>query len=170
MVKVVFTKGAGGRYWSHVHRRDGVVLLLPGYDRKFRIPHDLAHFATERQLGLSDGVFGSLFAGAVFENMSVVAGRVRHDARQRSERILREHAKSGGIGTAEVLAGVVHHAVEGDVRARLFDDARVEWGIIRQEPFPYTAAQFRDAADTLAALATRWDALPVDATLDLTWP
>lgn len=62
VVQVVFERDVRRRYWSHVHRDDGVVLLLPGYDRKWRVPHDLAHLTTERALGLTDGVFGSLAA------------------------------------------------------------------------------------------------------------
>lgn len=153
-MRVVFERDETRRYWSQVHRDDGVVLLLPGYDRKWRVPHDLAHFATERELGLTGGVFGSIAAGAVFANMTVLSGRPRHDAKRRSARVFRENGRA--IGTAEVLAGAVHEAVERQVLRGLTARAREAWGVLHEEPFPYLPAQLRTAAEVLAELAQRW--------------
>jgi hypothetical protein len=71
---VTIARTATGSTRATIRRDDGVVLELPGYDRKFRVPHDLAHAVTERALGMSRGVFGSIAGGGVFDNMRVVAG------------------------------------------------------------------------------------------------
>jgi hypothetical protein len=163
-MRVVFERHEPRRYRSLVYRDDGVVLLLPGYDRKWRVPHDLAHFAVERELGLTDGVFGSIAAGGVFPNMQVVAGRKRHDARRRSDRVLRDNKKS--LAIAEVLAGVVHDAVERQDRSELYQRARGAWGVLHEEPFPYSPAALIAAADTLADLTAQW----TGRVLEVEWP
>jgi len=71
---VTITRTDRGSTVATIHRRDGVVLELPGYDRQFRVPHDLAHAVTERELGLARGVFGSIAGGGVFDNMHVTTG------------------------------------------------------------------------------------------------
>ena len=81
---------------------------MPSYSRKYRVPHDLAHLVTERELLLATGVFGSLAAGAMFSNARVVSGRPRHDAAARSKRILaanrRGLAALGAYGTVTARA------------------------------------------------------------------
>jgi hypothetical protein len=113
---VVFTRAAGGSTLVTLHRRDGVVVELPGYDRKYRVPHDLAHLVTERELELADGVFGSVAGGGMFSNMRVVSGKPRHDAGARSKRLL--DANKRGLSMAEVLAGAMHDAAEHDAGAQ----------------------------------------------------
>jgi hypothetical protein len=169
MPRVVFTKGASGHYWSHVHRPDGTVVLLTGYDRKYRVPHDLAHLVTERELRITDGVFGSIMAGALFASVRVVSGRARHDARRRSERVIKANTASRALGTAELMAGLVHHAVETGKPADVAAEARRQWGSLREEPFPYRAAELRCARDRLAEYGTRWQSLPEDGELDIPW-
>src|SRR5262245_18930486 len=153
-MRVVFERYEPRRYRSLVYRDDGVVVLLPGYDRKWRVPSDLAHFAVVRELGLTDGVFGSIAAGGVFPNMQVVAGRKRPHAQQRSEQLLRDNKKS--LAVAEVLAGVVHDAVERGDRGDLYLQARGAWGVLHEEPFPYSPAALDAAADALADLTAQW--------------
>lgn len=165
---MVFTKGARGAYWCHVHRPDGAVVFVPGSDRKFRIPHDLAHVATESALSLADGVFGSVMDGALFRGMRVVSGR-RHHARRRSDQVIGFNRASRALTVAEVLAGAVHHAVETGDPARLLPQARESWAVVREGPFPYALAELSAAHDRLAALGARWAALPVDGELDVPW-
>lgn len=89
--KVVFTKLPAGRYAVHAHRPDGAVVAMPSSDRKFRVPHDLAHFVVESELKLRDGVFGSVMSGGLFQKMRIVAGPTQ--ARQSGAR--------SGPGTSE---------------------------------------------------------------------
>ncbi|MDQ2846656.1 MAG: hypothetical protein M3Y77_09975, partial [Actinomycetota bacterium] len=66
---------------------------MPPSDRKFRVPHDLAHVAVERDLGQADGVSGTVMAGGLFDKPRIVAGgRRRHDDRQRGAALARATA------------------------------------------------------------------------------
>jgi hypothetical protein len=151
---VRFSRAASGSTLATIHRRDGIVVELPGYDRKYRVPHDLAHAVAERTLGLSGGVFGSIAAGAMFSNMRVVRGRPRHDAAERSKRLL--HGNRRALGLAEVMAGVVHDAVErstGDGVAAL---ARRAWSSASADPFPWTDRHLVEAVEQLTALTAEY--------------
>jgi hypothetical protein len=166
-MRIVFSHADRGTTVATVHRPDGVVVRLPSYSVKHRVPHDLAHAVAERAFGLTDGVFGSIASGAMFDNMSVVSGRQRHDAAQRSKRILRANKRA--LTTAELMAGVLHDAVEGpmtDPAAK----ARHDWGIVREEPFPWTDDQVREAVATLRDLANQWSELGPEGELEFLWP
>jgi hypothetical protein len=161
---ITFVRALSGSILATVRRGDGVVLELPGYDRKYRVPHDLAHAVTERELGMSGGVFGSIAGGGVFDNMRVVSGRPRHDAAERSKRLLIANKQT--LGIAEVLAGVVHDAVEHGEKGTL-DRARRSWGIFTPEPFPWTGQEMAAAVNLLAESAVELEAL---GKLTFTWP
>ncbi|MEU4671235.1 hypothetical protein AB0F91_25445 [Amycolatopsis sp. NPDC023774] len=103
---LVFEHDPRGETVTRITREEGVVRGLPSYSREFRVLHDLAHAAVERSLGLSGGIA----AGGVFDNMTVLRQKPRHDARARSRRVPK--AASGSIAAAEGLVGVLHHAVE----------------------------------------------------------
>jgi hypothetical protein len=158
-----------GGYAVIIRRDDGLTVRLPGYDRKWRVPHDLAHFVAEREFRLNKGVFGSIAAGAMFSNMAVVEGRQRFDANVRSRAVLRAHTAE--IGIAELVAGVVHEGVE---RAERFEDVwarlREAWGTVRPGPCPYHPETLRRVLAILTALAVRWQALPEGEGLTLRWP
>jgi hypothetical protein len=166
-VLIEFRHARRGESLAWIHRPDGVVVLLPSYSRKHRVPHDIAHAVTEREFGMAQGVFGSIAAGAVFENMRVVSGRPRHDARAISARVLR--ANSRALAVAEALSGVLHRAVEERQPApkALLSEA---WGVISAEPFPWTDADIASATEVLRGFDERWCALPADGTLEFDWP
>jgi hypothetical protein len=147
-----------------IHRLDGVVVWLPSYSKKFRVPHDLAHAVTELELGMARGIFGSILSGAIFDNMRVVEGRVRHDARRVSDRVLR--ANRAHLRNSEVLSGVLHHAVEHRLVVP-WAMARSAWGSVNEDPFPWTRADITRATEALRALGEEWAAL---GSLRLTWP
>lgn len=161
---MVFERDETRRYFSLVYRDDGVVLRMPGYDRKWRVPHDLTHVAVERELGMARGVLGSIAAGVVFPNMEVVSGRLKHDAKRRSERLARENGAE--IGVAELLVGVVHDAVERRDRTELVARAHAAWGSVHEEPFPYPDSALLAAADALDDMSARW----TGRTFEVEWP
>ncbi|MEU4692869.1 hypothetical protein [Actinoplanes sp. NPDC023714] len=162
---VLFAHSGTGSTVATVHRGDGVVLQLPGYDRKHRVPHDLAHFATERALGLTAGVFGAIAAGGVFANMRLVSGKPRHDAALRSRRLLEAHKRA--LTMAELIAGVVHRAVEEDEAGRAPVLVREAWVSFDGTECPWTDAQVTEAVTTLAELAEEWEA---HGAVRATWP
>jgi hypothetical protein len=63
-MKVTFTKTAERRYRVSVEGPGVVPSFMepaPGYDA--RLPHDMAHFVVENELGIAGGIFGQLAAG-----------------------------------------------------------------------------------------------------------
>lgn len=182
----MFARAQRGESVATIHRTDGVVVELPSFTRKHRVPHDLAHAVTEREFALAGGVFGVIAAGAMFDNMRVVSGRTRHDADARSRRILAANSRT--LTLAEVVAGTLHHLVEHwdvehwdvehrDVEHRDRDDSsqvvpivRRAWGSISQDPFPYPPPRVIAALDMLREQADRWTALADGEMLDFRWP
>jgi hypothetical protein len=162
---VVFAHSTTGSTVATVHRGDGVVLQLPGFDRRYRVPHDLAHFATERSLQMSGGVFGSIAGGGVFDTMKLVSGKPRHDAAARSKRLLEANKRT--LGMAELLAGVVHRAVEHDEAEQAAVWARKSYGVLEEGASPWTDAQVDAAVAALGELAVEWEA---QGTVRVTWP
>lgn len=168
-VRLVFLPIAtNASYRVDVHRGDNVTLEMRAYDRISRVPHDLAHAVTERELQLSAGVFGCIAAGAVFGSMRAVAGRPRHDATARSASIIKANARS--LTLAELLSGIVHDHVEGTLTRPLPKTLREAWGSLEQRPFPYSDSIVASTADTLRTLAERWSRLTPEEGLEFTWP
>ncbi|MBB4687689.1 hypothetical protein [Amycolatopsis jiangsuensis] len=163
-MEIHFRHDPRGESYTRIRRVDGVVLGLPSYSRKWRVPHDLAHAVAERELGWGGGVFGCIAAGGVFDNMVVLRGKTRHDARVRSQRVFRSAKRS--IGVAECLSGVLHHAVEHRLGTPLAE-AREAWGVLREDSFPWQDSEIRDATDRLRELAGVWSG---GADLDFHWP
>lgn len=161
------TDGHGG-YVVLMRRDDGLTVRLPGYDRKWRVPHDMAHFATEREFNLGQGVFGSIAAGALFSNMSVVAGRPRSDVIARSRSVIKAHTAE--LGLAEAVSGVVHDGVEHDTALPVLYSRLVEmWCSMRPGPCPYQLATLRRCLAVLAQLESRWREIGVGQRLALRW-
>src|SRR5689334_1787457 len=88
-----------------VRRDDGVTLRVPSFDRTAPLPHDIAHYIVERELGLARGFWGRVAEGALFSGMEVVSGRQPVHAKERSQAILRDREQQGT--EAEVLVGVL---------------------------------------------------------------
>jgi hypothetical protein len=154
-MEVVFLKPESGRrYRSRLTRPGGLVVELEGgsWNRiggaERELPHDLAHLVVEDGLGLTEGLWGVIAAGAVFGQVEVVAGRrpPHHDERGRA---LFAAAKRT-VGEAEMLVRTVCDvAVAGETRGVGEDVAR-------------TVDRLREAARAWAATPPgaqlRWEA------------
>jgi len=165
-VDVAFSKRPDGGSLALIDREDGVRLRLRSYDRTGEVPHDAVHLIGERALGLTGGLWGSLQAGALFDSVEVVSGRLRHDRRQRSDAVRRENAVE--LRLAETVVGVLAQSLDGDgpsTKAAL-DRA---WGITGTGPSPFTAAQASVAVQELRTLRERWRDLTPDETITFTW-
>lgn len=88
-MEVTFTRLAGAAYSVSVLRSDGVTLSLRPAGASRALPHDLAHFVVESELGLEQGFWGCVAAGAVIPGLAVVSGRRRPHATERSHAVLR---------------------------------------------------------------------------------
>jgi hypothetical protein len=144
----------GGESVTVIRRADGAEFELFSYSRKHRVPHDLAHAVTERELGMPDGIFGCIAAGAVFDSMVQTAGKKRHDAKLRSARILKS---PNSIGISEGLSSVFHLAVEKD-QPTPYAGVREMWGVSRADPCPYTDTEIDRTTETLRELSQLWQA------------
>ncbi|MDL5154962.1 hypothetical protein [Actinomycetospora termitidis] len=167
-MEVEFTRRADGGSVAEIARVDGVRLRMRSYDVTNQVPHDAIHLIGERALGMSDGLFGSIAAGAVFESMEVVGGRQRHDRRQRSEEIRRRHA--GSLRLAETLVGALQGSLDADA-AGAKDRLDAAWGITRTGASPFSAEQADRAVRELRRLRTEWAGLAVGGPgVRYTWP
>ena len=151
---VTFLHDPRGECLTLIRRADGAEFTLSSYSRKHRVPHDLAHAVTERELGMPDGIFGCIAAGAIFDSMQQTAGKKRYDAKTRSTRILKA---PNSIGISESLTSVIHEAVEKD-RPTPYALVRETWGITRHDPCPYLDTDLDRATETLRELSHRWQA------------
>ena len=93
------------RGYALVERDDGVVYRLYGDMAGPRLPHDVRHLVVESELGLTDGIWGGIAAGVVFESMWHVSGRRPPRAAARSKALLR-HFRERGL-RAELMAVLV---------------------------------------------------------------
>ncbi|GAA4552887.1 hypothetical protein [Pseudonocardia xishanensis] len=162
-MRVEFARRRGGGSVATITRSDGVRLRLSSYDRKHAVPHDLAHFVTEQQLGMADGLFGSIAEGAVFDSLEVLAGR---RAAVRSDAVRRRNA--AGLALAEMLVGAVHLGLDGPDRAVVTSLARA-WGSVRQGPCPYPEPARLAAIRELRRAGERFAALGPEEVLPLHW-
>jgi hypothetical protein len=166
---VTFHRLAGNRYFTTAVRDDGVTVRIPGYDRTGSVPHDLAHFIAERELGMTRGFWGSVAAAALFTNMAVMSGRQKPHAAERSKRILKAHAAD--IGISELVAGAVHQAVEHDLASEVvLNRLRAQWGTFSPAPSPMAVGELDAAVAALRREVGRWSAVPVGRDLTLNWP
>src|SRR6266478_6206424 len=104
-MKVVFTKVNSHKYSSIATRDDGASLAIPGFGSSKPLPHDVVHLVTEDELGVDYGFWGCVAAGAIYKGMVVVAGKVRHDSKRKSEEIIKGNGQK--ISEAEILAGII---------------------------------------------------------------
>ncbi|MEJ2890735.1 hypothetical protein [Actinomycetospora aeridis] len=164
---VEFSKRADGGSLALIDRGDGVTLRLRSYERTGDVPHDAVHFLGERALGITDGLWGSIRAGALFESLEVVGGRLRHDRRQRSDAVRKANAVR--LMLAETVVGVLQQSVDRDgpaTKAAL--DAA--WGITGTGPSPFTTDQAASAVQELRTLRDRWRRLGPGDTIPYDWP
>jgi hypothetical protein len=94
------------RGYAVVERDDGVVYRVDGFSTTGpRLPHDIRHLIVERELRVSDGVWGTIAAGAVYGSMTHLRGRRPPHAAEASERAQREQRNR--VMRAELLANLV---------------------------------------------------------------
>jgi hypothetical protein len=151
-------------------RGDGVTVRIKGVGPAHPLPHDLAHWVVERELGLTRGFWASVAAGAVFGSMAVIAGRRRPHAEQRSKALIK--ANGPFISQAEVVAAsfvrVIERGLERDPRAGLAflhdEQSAVPAGVLA-----VGCDDFVRVCTALRNVAARWHGLPVGGSLTDSW-
>jgi hypothetical protein len=167
---ITFTRTGESTYATVARRDDGVTLAVPSYDRTHAMPHDLAHYVVERELGLPHGFWGCVAAGALFPGIKIVSGRQPPHAAARSQSVIRE---AGQWGTeAEVLVGILVRILDrgidpaGPEARALVADA---WRPSKPSRGPLSAEEVQRACVELRAAQERWQGLAVGESMAVSW-
>jgi hypothetical protein len=166
--------------YAVIERDDGVVYRLVGFAPVGpKLPHDIEHLIVERELRVSDGIWGSIAAGTVYTSMQHLRGRRPPHAADRSARIKRTQREN--IMRAELLANLIEAIARLDdpspeeigrlIRMKLSAVPVVEPGtnpadVVALPPAAVLAA----AASALQVEAARWARLRVGEELVYEWP
>jgi hypothetical protein len=166
--------------YSLIERDDRAVYTMKEFSRPgTRLPHDLRHFITERELRVRDGIWGGIAAGMVYASMTHVRGRRPPHARERSDGLKRTQRQR--LLRAELLAGLVESVAaldspaEDDIRrltrAALTVVPLTEPGsdpaAVAAVPPPEALAR---AARAMQVEAARWARLRTGESLVYEWP
>jgi hypothetical protein len=145
-----------------VTRQDGVRLSVPVFGPLEPIPHGLAHYVVEKELGLRDGLWASIAAGAILEGMKVISGRQPPHAKERSQAI--QLANHHGIMLAELAVGIVLDTIKGKP---LHSIGSPTMSLTSREDY---VALIRKTRPAMEAMIARWQAIPMGETLVVSWP
>jgi hypothetical protein len=168
-VEVTFTRTEGGCE-TVIRRDDGRVFRVPAPSKPRPVPHDLAHFAVEQELGWQTGFWGYVARGAVFAGMQQLGGRRPPHADERSRAVLA--AANDRLAEAEVLTRTVLEIVASDRE----DDPREIARIVAESWWPpgsyaerLPQADLRRACAAVRRTAAAWEALGVGESLTFAW-
>jgi hypothetical protein len=145
-----------------VTRQDSVRLSVPVFGPLEPIPHDLAHYVVEKELGLRDGLWASIAAGAILEGMKVIFGRQRPHAKERSQAI--QLTNHHGIMLAELAVGIVLDTIKGKP---LHSIGSPTMSLISHTD---SVALVQKTRPAMEAMIARWQAIPMGDALVVSWP
>lgn len=153
-MEIRFTKLDGNRHEIVVRGRRGAPdIRRPPRETGPTIPHDLAHAAVERALGLTDGFWSAVEKGVMFEDFELVE-RGRH--RRAGLKAYRKLADA--TFPAEMVVSWAHRAWSGQRTS----------GRGLGAP-PIGEAELERAFAALDEAHAQWVALPVGETLVVHW-
>jgi hypothetical protein len=168
------------RGYAVVERDDGVVYRMDGFTVMGPdLPHDVRHLIVERELRVSDGIFGAIAAGTVWTSMHHLSGRRPPHSAERSdqlkrtqrERILRAELLANLIEAIAVLDDPTPDEIRRIAKTKLSVVPVVQPGadpadVIHLPPPAALAA----AASAMQVEAARWARLRVGQELVYEWP
>jgi hypothetical protein len=156
--------------YAVIERDDGVVYRLYGGLAGSSLPHDVRHLVVEQSLGISDGLWGRIAAGAVFLSMRHVSGRRPPHAAARSTDVKR---KFRGVGLrAEMIANLVEQvaALDAPSEAEIRRLAKITLSMLPPGDADVDATAVAVAARALQVEAARWARLRPGQELVYDWP
>jgi hypothetical protein len=180
-MRITFRRFPGGvDSYSEIERDDGAVFRMAEFTRGgARLPHDLRHLIVELELGVTDGLWGTIADGGIYTSMRFVGGRrLPHDAARKSDAL--KKARHHRIGRAELFANLAESiaALDSPTDAQVREVVQRHLaGVPLSEPgqdparvveLPHPAALVA-AAVAVRAAAGQWAALPVGAELSYEW-
>lgn len=155
---VTFARTAERRYRVSVEGPGIVPSYMepaPGYDS--RLPHDMAHFVVEDELGITGGVFGQLAAGGHAGTFHPIGEHHRSRADKRGKRLATEH--HGDAMLSERLVGIACHAWSSGACAVKPDEL----------PDGVTADDIGRVCRAFDAASAAWSRLRVGESMTLAW-
>jgi hypothetical protein len=180
-MRVTFRRFPGGvDSYSEIERDDGAVFRMAEFSRGgARLPHDLRHLVVELELGVTDGIWGTIADGGMYTSMRFAGGhRLPHDAARKSDAL--KKARHHRIGRAELFANLAESiaALDSPTDAQVREIIRRHLAVVPlsepgQDParvveLPPPAALVV-AAVALRAAAEKWAALSVGTELSYEW-
>lgn len=154
-MNVTFTRTGERRYRISVEG-PGVISSwmepAPGYDE--RLPHDMAHFVVENELGLTGGVFGQLAAGGTANTF--------HPVETEGKRKLVRRGKE--IAAANRADALLSEKIVAITCGRWNADplAPTEAGVVSEADIERICREFD-------AVSARWSRLAVSDSMTLEW-
>ncbi|MGE0785634.1 MAG: hypothetical protein AB7S26_08090 [Sandaracinaceae bacterium] len=148
----------------YIMRTDGTEASwsFPSYGPR-GMPHDLVHLAIERALGMSDGIYASVAAGADLARINRAANRAGGTVRER-------YAALGGdvegVMRSEALAAApwLDESLTTEALGARVRELCGDFGV---EPPDIDLAKVRDA---VRAARAAWSSVGVGRALEATWP
>jgi hypothetical protein len=153
-MKVTFTKTHEHGYSISV---DGPDILSPltmkrGAGYHPRLPHDVAHFIVENELGITGGVFGQIAAGGTGATFTATDPKKYKKVTKRGRKLAKAHKAEAMSAEDAIWAALSYwekHARVPDTKIPEADLARI--------------------ADQFENFARRWSRLPVSGSITLEW-
>ena len=158
------------RAFAVVERDDGAVYRLYGGKAGPQLPHDVRHFVVERELHISDGIWGGIASGIIFDTMEHVSGRRPPHARELSRALLANFHQPGM--RAEALANLVEcvACLDHPSDIQILALAATRLSVLPDAEADVEPAQVAAAAQVLHVEAARWARLRVGEELSYEWP
>jgi len=154
--------------YSVVERDDGVVYRLLSGRSGTALPHDIVHLVVERELGITDGIWGGIAAGMVFSSMQHVRGRRPPHVTERSALLKRVYRDR--ILRSEMLGNLVETiaALDNPSRDEIRRLSGMKLSMLRmaEPPAPEVLGA---AARSLQVEAARWARLRPGQELSYDW-
>ncbi len=174
-MRVTFPRlGDYQRAYAVVERDDGVVYRLYSGVAGPALPHDLRHLVVERELGITDGIWGGIAAGTVYTSMLHVRGRRPPHAADRSAELKRTYRDR--VMRAEGLANLVEAVAALDDPSAA-EIRRLAPAMLSVLPGAVPGAGSVPPAEAIAAAAramqveaARWARLRPGEELEYEWP
>lgn len=143
---------------------------MPSQDRPSSLPHDIAHYIVEQELGLKRGFWGRVASGAMFGGMRVVSGRLPPHAAARSKSVIKEEEQQ--LIEAEVLVGLlldISHQKLEDNWATVELQLSAAWKPRKPSRGSLSHQEVLQVCTELRKAEQQWDALAVGESLTVSW-
>jgi hypothetical protein len=164
-MKITLHRTDAKRYWTDIERDDGARFEIRGIGFMGAVPHDLAHFVIETELGLANGFWGTVAAGGVVGSMTGTGGRRPFHADAKSALLKTNQAD---LSDAELMVGAFTDALDKGLPTLLMVLHRYQKG----SAIKAVVIGDDDAVRVLERLRQaqrKWQEMAVGGQMTLTW-